>query len=115
MAATTDLTWQQLQAQLPAGSLAVVSGKVMMDVGLVSGQVIDALTDTGVVKTFNTLLNSGLAAQSTVNTGQVAGEKLAAFATPTSGSVANGFVIVERRLVSRAEVATSTNVIGQIA
>lgn len=115
MAAITDLTCQQWQAQLPAGSLTVVSGKVMMDLGVVSGLTIDALTDPGVIKVLTVLLNAGLAAQTSVNTGQVAGERLAAFGVPTSGSIVNGYAPTTRPFTSRSEVATATNVVGQIA
>lgn len=115
MAAVTDLTWQQVLDKLPANSIVIAGGKVMLDVSVITGSTIDALTDVGVIKAITALLNAGLLAQNTANTGQAAGEKLAAFGTPTNGAIANGFAPVTRTFVSRSELATAINIVGQVA
>lgn len=112
MAAITDLTWQQLQDKLPAGSITVVSGKVTIDVGILCGITADAMTDTGVVKFAASFLNAAQQAQSTVNEGQTTGERLSAFNPVTNGNVANGYINLTRTFNYRSELASATNVVG---
>jgi len=112
MAALTDLTWQQLAAQLPANSITVVSGKVTIDVSVASDITADALTDAGVIKFFSFLFTAANKAQTAANTSQVQGEKLAAFNAATIGSNAEGYITLTRPFVCRSELATATNIIG---
>lgn len=112
MAALNDLTWQQLQDQLPTGAITVVSGKVVIDVSIVSALTADALSDQGVVKFFSMLFTAANKAQTAANATQTDGEKLAAFSPATIGNNANGFITLTRPFVCRSELATATNIIG---
>lgn len=112
MAALTDLTWQQVAQQLPADAITVVDGKVMVDVGTTTGNVIDALTDGGVVKFFSILFSAANKAQIAANQTQDDGEKLTAFSPATIGAAADGFVTLTRPFVCRSELGTATNIIG---
>lgn len=114
MAAITDLTWQQWLDQLPANSIVLSSGKIMIDVGVVAGATTDALTDVGVIKFLANGLNGAFKAQVEANVGQATGERLAAFTAPATGSVANGYALVTRTFTSRSELASAINVIGQV-
>lgn len=117
MAVVTDLSWQQLLVALPANSIVVQVGppaKVMIDVGLLTGKTTEALTDLGVVQLLVKLLTSALIAQQTVNENQIPGERLTAFSNPASGGAVNGYVPITRSLTARAELASATNVVGQI-
>lgn len=115
MAAITDLTWQQVLAELPASAIVVTAGKVMIDASLVAGLTVDALTDMGVVKFFAALSTAANKAQVAANVAQAEGEKLAAFAPATVGTATNGFITLTRPFVCRSELSTATNVIGQVA
>lgn len=115
MAPINDLTFVQWQADLPAGVLTVTGGVVSLNLTVLSGGSVDALAKPGVVKALAILLDAAYKTQLTVNTGQAVGERLAAFPPPSSGAIANGFAPVTRSLISRAEVATAVNVIGQVA
>lgn len=112
MAAITDLTWQQLADKLPANAVKLDTGKVIIDVGVLTGTTVDGLTDTGVVKAIAALMSAGFQAQATVNEPQVAGEKLAAFNTPVNGAIASGYVPITRAIVTRAELASATNIVA---
>lgn len=113
MAALTDLTWQQLQAELPTGTITVVSGKVVIDTSLVTANTIDALTDTGVVKFFSMLFSAANKAQTEANLTQVVvGEKLAAFKPATIGTGVAGYIPLTRTFVCRSELATATVILG---
>lgn len=112
MAAVTDLTWQQLADKLPAGAITIASGAVSINVGLINGSTIDALTDDGVVKFFSLLFTAANKAQTDANVDQVDGEKLAAFSPATIGANANGYITLTRPFVCRSELATATNIIG---
>ena len=113
MAALTDLTWQQLLDQLPANAVKVdAGGKVVIDVSVVTGTTADALTDVAVVKFFNVMFSAANKAQTAANSGQVDGEKLAAFAPATIGANANGYITLTRQFTCRSELATATNIIG---
>src|SRR3712207_535590 len=97
MAAITDLTWQQVQDALDAtGAIAVASGKVVITVETVTGDATATMTDAGVLKFINTLLDACLEAQTTANVNQVTGEKLNSFSNPTYGAPSNGNVLVTR-------------------
>lgn len=114
MAALTDLSYQQLLAKLPANSLVITGGKVFLDVGIATDTTADTLTDLGVIKLLSVLLEAALKAQQDANTSQVAGEKLAALTPPTYGGAINGYVPVTRIFVSRSELISATNIVGQI-
>ena len=115
MAALTDLTWQQLAAQLPANAIAVdANGKVVIDGGLVSSSTADALTDPGVVKFFSLLCTAANKAQIVANQAQADGEKLTAFAPATIGTAADGYITLTRPIVCRSELATAVNIIGTV-
>lgn len=112
MAALTDLTWQQLADQLPVNAIIVVGEKVTIDVSIVTALTADALTDVGVVKFFSVLFTAANKAQTTANTNQVQGERLAAFNPATIGNVVDGYITLTRPFVCRSELATATNIIG---
>lgn len=114
MAAIVDLTWQQLLDKLPANSLVVTAGKVMIDVSIASGVAADALTDGGVIKFFAAALSAAANAQTTANTGQITGERLSAFGSASNGTIANGFVPISRTFTARSELATATNILGLV-
>lgn len=80
-----DLKWSEVNAKLPAGSIAVVSGKVMIDVSAVTGDVVDALTDEGVTEFAFKFLEGAGQAQITANAvpGAV---QLSAFPLPSYGT-----------------------------
>jgi len=109
MAAIVDLTWQQLQDALgTAGAITVVSGKVVIDVGLVGGLTADSLSDNGVIKFLDKLLDACQDAQSTANTAQTTGERLAAFTPPTIGAPSSAGLVPVTRSVSFRYVLDST-------
>lgn len=112
MAALNDLTWQQLQAELPVGAITVVTGKVVIDTSLITGNTIDAMTDPGVVKFFSMLFTAANKAQSEANLTQVVGEKLAAFKPATIGTGVAGYIPLTRSFVCRSELATATVILG---
>ena len=115
MAALTDLTLAQLEAQLPAGSITIVAGKAMLDLGLTSDQVLDAMTDTGVTKLAARFHQACYDAQQEANTNQIAGERLAAFGAPVNGATVNGYVPTTRALITRSELSSAVNVVGKVA
>jgi hypothetical protein len=115
MAAITDLTWEQLNTALGgAGKVSVVGGKVTIDVGAVTGDVIDVLTKAGVVEFCSKLLEAAARAQATVNEGAVAGERLNSFAAPVYGGVTGGYVTVTQTFTGRVSVnpATQSVIVG---
>lgn len=115
MAAITDLTWQQVLDKLPASSIVLTGGKVLIDVGAVANLTADALTDAGVIKFVATLMGAAYAAQQTANEGQTTGERLAAFGAPANGAINSGYVPITRSFVSRSELASATNIVGQVS
>ena len=113
MAVLTDLTWQQLAAKLPVGAITVgAGGAVAINAALVNGDTVDALTDMGVVKFFSLLFSAANKAQADANVAQEDGEKLSAFSAASIGANANGFITLTRPFICRAELATSTNIVG---
>ena len=115
MASLTDLTLAQVEAQLPAGSITIAAGKATLDLSLASGQPLDAMTDVGVVKLLARLHQACYDAQQEANTNQIAGERLAAFGAPVNGGTINGYVPTTRALITRSELSSATNVVGQVA
>lgn len=80
MATLRDLTFQQLAAALPANSVTVSAGKVMIDVSAITGDNLTALTDEGVVEFLYKLRSACTDAQTTANAALAAGDTpLAAF------------------------------------
>ncbi|WP_414527858.1 hypothetical protein [Nodularia chucula] len=71
MAAVQDLTWQQVQTELTAmgyaDAIVVTGGKVMIDVGIITGEDADALTDSGVTEFIYKFRQGAGRAQITVN------------------------------------------------
>lgn len=114
MAAITDLTWQQLQDAIGiTGAITVVSGKVVIDVGLIAGATIDGLSDTGVIKFLDKLLEAGYDAQVSANTSQTTGERLAAFSNATIGAPSSaGLVPVTRTVGFRYLLDSATTIQG---
>lgn len=105
----TDLTWQQLLTALGiANAITVVNGRVMIDVGLVTGDTHDALSDSGVVEFMHKLREGCSSAQSTINNGIAVGQRLAAFPPSTATSPTNGFVTVTQQVVTRVPLNFST-------
>ncbi|MEH1905831.1 MAG: hypothetical protein V7L04_31750 [Nostoc sp.] len=114
MTAITDLTWQQLEDASGITGAIVVTGagdtaKVMIDVSLVTGTHIGALSAGGVIDFLIKLREFAAAAQITVNVNQVAGEKLAAFPALTYGTLASdGKVQVQGNVVAKLAVSPQT-------
>lgn len=112
MAVLSDLTWEQLAAKLPTNAISIVSGAVVINVGLVNGSTVDQITDTGVIKFFSLLFTAANKAQTDVNTSVEDGEKLSAFAPATIGGNSNGYITLTRPFTCRSELATAVNIIG---
>lgn len=113
MAAITDLTWQQVQDALGVtGGITVTSSKVVINVETILGSTTDALSDAGVLKFLNKLLDACLDAQATANTNQATGEKLNSFGTPTYGAITNGNVLVTRTVRLNAQLESATTISG---
>ena len=113
MAAITDLTWQQVQDALGiAGAIALDTGKIVIDTSLVTGDTIDGMTDMGVLKFLNKLIEACVEAQTTVNDGQVAGERLNAFSAPSFGNPTNGAVVATRTIRFALQLDSTTQVVG---
>ncbi|OLP18083.1 hypothetical protein BST81_13745 [Leptolyngbya sp. 'hensonii'] len=107
MAAKTDLTWQELQDELPANSITVSGGKVVIDVGVLTGDTVDALTDTGVLEFLYKIREAAGLAQETVNETQVDGEKLDSFPGFTFSPVIDGYVEVSQTSSFKLPVNTA--------
>lgn len=68
MAIKDDLTWAELQAELPAGSITLVGNDIQISVSALSGgDTFAALTDSGVVELLYKLRLAAGRAQVTVN------------------------------------------------
>lgn len=85
-----DLTFTQLAAQLPAGSIVALQATdpapadgVYIRVGAVTGDAITALADSGVVESMMKLLLACSRAQAAFNTTAQVGERLRAFTDPS--------------------------------
>ena len=120
MAAVTDLSWEQLKtaavaAGKPDSAIAVVGGKVVIDVGAINGDAVAVLGNAGVVKFCAKLLDICAKAQATANEGQPGGERLAAFASPSVGNSTGGFVPVSRAVATRHELSSATTILGTVA
>jgi hypothetical protein len=117
MAIINDLTFAQLNTALGgSGKIAVSSGKVVIDVGGVTGDTIDDLADQGVVELLSKLLEAASRAQTTVNENQAVGERLNAFPAPTFGGTQNGTVSVTQTMTARIAVspATQSSITGAV-
>ena len=83
MAIKTDLTWAELNTALIANgysnAVVVSNGKVIIDIGVLVGESIDALTDGGVCETLYKLRDAAGVAHTTANTSLPTGEKLLSF------------------------------------
>lgn len=83
MAAKTDLSWQEVQDELTAmgytDAVAVVGGKIMIDVGVITGESVTAMTQEGVVEFLYKFRQGAGLAQTTANESQIEGEQLASF------------------------------------
>lgn len=114
MAAITDLSWQQVQDALAtAGAITVSGERVIIDVGVVAGITADALSDNGVIKFLDKFLEACADAQTAANSGQVPGERLAAFTPPTIGAPSSaGLVPVTRSVGFRYQLDSVTTIQG---
>lgn len=114
MAALTDLTWQQLEDACGITGAITVTGtgdtaKVMIDVSLITGSHIGALSAGGVIDFLIKLREFAATAQTTANTNQSAGEKLAAFPTLVYGNLgSDGKVQVQGNIVAKLGVSPQT-------
>jgi hypothetical protein len=83
-----DLTWQQLQTAIGVtGAITLVSGKVVIDPSLITGDTFDSLNDKGVLEFLYKLLGFGQKAQTTINQGLTVGSRLNSFSSATFGAV----------------------------
>lgn len=100
MAVKSDLTWQELQAELTAlgytNAIAVSGGKVVIDVGVITGETVDGMTDSGVVEFLYKIRQAAGNAQETVNEAITnTAEQLTSFPAFSYGApTADGFVSV---------------------
>lgn len=99
MAAKTDLTWQELQTALTelgyGNAIAVVEGKVMIDVGALSGDVVDGMADTGVSEFLYKFRQGAGTAQENVNEGLETADQLTSFPPFSYGNpTTDGFIPV---------------------
>lgn len=124
MAVITDLTWQQLSDNLPAGTIELqpaaagppaVPAQIKINVSKLVNSSIDAMTAQQVVKSLAVLLTAGFNAQTAANQGQVAGERLAAFPPVGVGGIAGGYVPMTRSVTSRHELSSAVNIIGAVS
>ena len=125
MAAITDLTFTQLAAASPANSIVLSDGTTPLAAGVylnasnITGDTIDALTDTGVLELMFKIRQYAGTAQTTVNAaanggdGPDPGEALAAFPPYTYSNIsADGEVTVSQTSVFTLPVNFNT-VLGQ--
>lgn len=112
MAVKTDLTWQELQTELTAmgyaNAVSVSGGKVMIDPGVINGEAIDSMTDTGVCETLYKLRQAAGNAQTTVNTPLPAEEQLTSFPPFSYSPPINDAVQVTQVSSYQIPLATST-------
>ncbi|MGF1481253.1 MAG: hypothetical protein ACFB4I_17515 [Cyanophyceae cyanobacterium] len=114
MAAIKDLTFQQLQDAIGVADAITVIGTapnetLSIDVSKVTGDSIQALTDTGVLELFAKLYYACRDAQATVNEGQVDGERLNAILDPVTNPV--NADTIEIIMQSQVEVPISSNLL----
>lgn len=124
MPAVTDLTWAQLERAHDGSWLKQINVNAdqnapnptfhwVLDIGAVLGQpVTDINAEQGVVKVLIRLLATARAAQEVANTGKATGEKLAAFAAPTTGTPNNGTVPITYSVAGRALLSSATQIVG---
>lgn len=82
----TDLTFQQLSDELPAGALLVDGGNVKIDVSALTGDSVTDLSATGVLEAFYKLIQGATAAQTALNETALEGEALSSFSTGSLGA-----------------------------
>lgn len=80
-----DLTWAQVAAKAPTDAIVVSAGKVMIDVSLLTGDTVDALSDEGVTEFMIKLHDACNQAQTTANAVPGA-TQINAFPTPSYGT-----------------------------
>ena len=97
-----DLTWQQLQAAIGvSGAITLVSGKVVIDPSLITGDTLDSLNDYGVLEFIYKLLGFGQKAQSQLNQGRTSGNRLNSFGSTIFGAVSQAETGEARLTASR--------------
>lgn len=108
-----DLTFAQLSAALPAGSVIDDSTHgILLKVSSISGDTIDELSDTGVVETLFKLVRAANAAQASINANEAPGSRLNAFPAlvPSTPTIANDGTVKARITASVvAEMPVSIN------
>lgn len=109
MAQITDLTWQQLETASGISNLIVVDPTygVCIRVGALLGANPTVKTATGVVEALFELRNHAATAQSSANTNQNLGDRLAAFPPVTSGTAINGYVVQAGQIVVKTPLANN--------
>ena len=102
MAAIVDLTFEQLNTALGGSAISVDSagsGHILIDASVINGPTgaAPAMTDMGVIELLAKLLYAAREAQATANTGQVAGEQLAALLQPTQQLLSDGSIQITQQ------------------
>lgn len=125
MPAKTDLSWGELNTIVGENiafffprtdtSSTVATERLYLDMTALTGESVSDITQQGVIKGLSKLLDIARKAQEKANEGRPAGERLAAFPTPTAGNTANGFVPITRSISARHELASATNIVGTTA
>lgn len=98
-----DLTYAQLSAALPTGSVIDdPTHGVILKCSAITGDNIDELSDTGVVETLFKLVRAAHSAQASVNQNEPAGQRLNAFPAPvpSTPTIASNGEIHARMTVS---------------
>lgn len=98
MAAKTDLTFGELLASLPAGSVVDAGGDVQISVNSLIGNTATAMTDGGVAEALFRLLDGAATAQAEANDGLLPEETLKSFNTPSYEPLVNGASVVSTRM-----------------
>lgn len=101
MPAINDLTWAQLEAASGLANLIEVSQTegLKIRISALSGVISTDKNSSGVVKVLYLLREAASKAQTTVNTNQAIGERLASFPPSSTGTAIDGFVTASGQIV----------------
>lgn len=104
-----DLTWQQLQTAIGVtGAITVVSGKVIIDPTLVTGDTFNSMDDQGVLEFIYKLLGYGFKAQTQFNQNRATGSRLNSFGSTIFGGVSQ-IETGEARLTATRNITVVVN------
>lgn len=114
MAKITNLTFTQLNDELDTPAFAYAAGDITVSLAALTGEVYTGLNDSKAVKAVWKLLETGEAAQTTVNVGAADGEELVAFSPVSNGAFdQTTYELPMARTFRTAIFADPTNIVGQ--